>query len=74
MLSEKLDEATVIFAYLIPKGLTRIEQRIRRVVDAGTCRLVICNMFRLPGWTPLHTITYSPGLRLYVYDVSRSSY
>jgi predicted RNA methylase len=61
--------ATIIFCYLVPKGLAVIEPTLREAVRGGA--RVVTNMFRVPGWAEeglqqSRTVT-KEGLAVYAY-------
>ena len=61
-----LTEATVIFIYLVPKGIDLLKPRLAKAVRRGA-RLV-SNMFSVPEWTPSRKVATPKGLPVYLYQ------
>jgi len=43
-----LKDADVVFCYLMPKAMKRLDYKLRNELKKG-CR-VVCNSFKIPGW------------------------
>ena len=65
-LTVNMQEATVIYVYLVPEGLRKV---LPKLLDARArgCR-VLSNIFAVPGWEPTRIVEYRGGLKLYVYS------
>jgi hypothetical protein len=63
--TEDLSEATVVFIYLVPKGIAKVQALLEAVVRTGG--RVVSNVFAVPGWTPT-TRVLAKGLPVYLYD------
>ncbi|KAK9810485.1 hypothetical protein WJX72_011417 [[Myrmecia] bisecta] len=48
LMQADLREATVVFIYLLPKGLTQLSSKLEAELPAGA--RIVTYMFRIPGW------------------------
>eukprot|EP00873_Tetraselmis_striata_P007916 jgi/Tetstr1/428180/TSEL_018231.t1 len=44
-------EATVVMVYLVPKGMQKVAEKLRRELRPGT--RIVCYLFSLPGFEPV---------------------
>lgn len=70
-----IDDATVIYLYLLPRGLRHIKPMLdylvkRRIQSGGSLR-VVAYTFSVPGWEPVRVDTSTKsGVPIYLYQFS----
>ncbi|MDO8515686.1 MAG: N-6 DNA methylase [bacterium] len=62
---EDLHPANVLFLFLVPKGLEKLEKKLKKELRPGT--RVISYIFPLLFWEPVRTIELPNAKRLYLY-------
>lgn len=68
-----MDDATVLFVYLVPEGLMKIRPKLIEMLDRGGCR-ILSNIFSIPGIEPTHVFEYTKAkLKLYYYGALEKS-
>ena len=68
-----MDDATVLFVYLVPEGLMKIRPKLIEMLERGGCR-ILSNIFSIPDLEPTRVFEYTKAkLKLYYYDVLENS-
>jgi SAM-dependent methyltransferase len=62
---EDLAGATVVFIYLVPAGITKVQPLLEAVLAAGG--RIVSNVFAVPGWVPTDR-RLAKGLPVYLYS------
>ena len=67
VLNVDFTEATVLFVYLVPSGMTAIRDSVIRAIRERNVR-VITYVFSLSGLVPVEVQVYKQSTKIYLYD------